>query len=182
MRNFLTLVTALALTGCAGAKIKQERVPLRPGGIAKGETIFVKEISADNATFTGDKSEDDKRVSDEKKIIKHGLASEIIIQLNKRGFVGKPYAPGAKGVVLDGVVTLFEHGSGAARAWVGMGAGSSNMHVDVKLHRGAETLADLEVIATSGGRGGLTAMASFLHAHMQDAAAKTVKYLEQRAN
>ena len=82
--------------------------------------------------------------------------------------------------MLEGKAPLFEHGSGAARALVGMGAGSSNLHLAITLHRGSFVLADFDVVATSGGRGGLISMSSFIHAHMTDASEKIAEYLENK--
>lgn len=170
------------LVSCAGAKIKDERVSLKAGAISKKDTILVKTISADGATFTGDKANDAQRVSEEKKLIKQLLADEIVVQLKKRGFTARHWDGKESGTLVDGTVTLFEHGSGAARMFVGMGAGSSNLHMNMKVSKGRETLADFTVIATSGGRGGLSSLSSFLQAHITDGAEKTAEYIAKQAN
>jgi hypothetical protein len=175
----LSFALMLVVTsGCVRAKIKDERFPIRPGSIAKSEVINVKRIDVDKAQFKGDKADDATRIAQEKRMLNQLLADQLIVDLKKRGFVGaKHFEQGSNGVLLEGTVTLFDHGSGAARYLVGMGAGSSNLHIDVKLTRDTETLADFTVVATSGGRGGIDAMGSFLEAHITDASEKITDYI-----
>lgn len=177
--GFFALLTVL-LTSCAGAKIQSETTPLKEGAFSKADTIYVKPISADQATFSGDRSGDVTRVNEEKSVIKQRLSSEIIAQLKKRGFKAAPWSASQNGVVLHGTVTKFEHGSAAARGFVGMGAGSSNLFVPMKLSKGRETIAEFEVVATSGGRGGVFSMSSFMDAHISDAGEKTAEYIAKR--
>jgi len=177
------MALVVAITGCARAKIKNETVSLQPGTVTKSTLILVKRISADDAVFTGDKADDTKRINDEKKIIKTTLTEDVVGQMKKRGLNAQVYNDKApKGaVVIEGTVVRFEHGSGAARALVGMGAGSSNMVTRVKAHKDNETVSEFEVIATSGGRGGLNSMSSFLEAHLIDASEKIAEYVAERA-
>lgn len=181
--SIITAVALLTLIGCAGAKIKNERVALKADAISRTDVILVKEISADKAVFSGDKSGEKDRVDQEKKQIKMMLHDEIANALRKQGFVNaKVYSPGAataNAVIVDGSVTAFEHGSAAGRMFVGMGAGSSNMFVDLKVTRGKNLLTDLQVVATSGGRGGVFSMGSFMKAHVEDAAKQTAKYFDK---
>lgn len=177
----LGLVAVILLWGCAGAKIKNENVKLEAGALTKTDKIFVETISADHATFTGDKAEDSKRIAEEKTLIKELFAPEIIAQLKKKGFQASRPEKGQKGITLTGNISLFEHGSAASRMFVGMGAGSSNLHMNVKLQKEGKTISDFDVIATSGGRGGLSAVSSFLKAHIEDGAEKTAEYLDKNA-
>ncbi len=173
--------SALLMLGCARGQIKNERVIPQAGNFTKSEVILVKPTVTDQMKVTGDKANETSRVNEEKTIIHDRLAEQLIGDLVKKGFKAKRYVAGDKGLVLETTAFLFEHGSGAARALVGMGAGSSNLHVLVKLHHGADTLADFDVIATSGGRGGLISMSTFIHAHLTDASEKTVEYLDKHA-
>lgn len=180
--SFKWVVLSLALivlVGCARGQIKQERTSLQAGAVSKTETILVKPFEASQMRVTGDKADEAARVHQEKVFLNQGLSEQLISDLKKKGFNAKRYSPSEKGAVLEGSVPLFEHGSGAARALVGMGAGSSNLHLAVKLHRGNTTLADFDVVATSGGRGGLISTGSFIDAHISDASEKIVEYLEK---
>ena len=83
-------------------------------------------------------------------------------------------------MLVDGAVTKVEHGSASARAWVGMGAGSSNMYITVRVYKGARNLiGDFDVVASSGGSGGFMAMGSFVEAHVRDGARKTAEYFSK---
>ncbi len=186
MKTTHFIAVIFILLGCARAQIKNEILAYKAGTITKSDVILVKPISADSAIFTGDKSEEKKRVEDERKIIKESLSTMIVEQLNKAGFSAKVYTPSEKILdntyLLEGKVTRFEHGSGAARMLVGMGAGSSNMYIPVKVFnaKSKKSVAEFEVVATSGGRGGLISMGSFLDAHMADASEKIAQYLGEK--
>lgn len=178
----LTLVLPLLLA-CAGAKIKNETVSLKSGAITKSDTFLVRTVGADNAQFSGENCEPD-RVSQEKTIIKQRLAEKIVEALTKKGFKAKLHSGSSdtNAVTLQGDVTAFDHGNSASRTFIGFGAGSSNMSVNLKAFKGRESLAEFQVIATSGGRGGLTAIGSFLNAHIGDAAEKTAEYFHKKVN
>lgn len=181
--HFLTAIFALSLVACAGAKVKNERVMLQKGAFSKADVLLVKDVSADNAVFSGDKAGDTQRVNEEKHTVKSQFANQLIVWLKKKGFNAKPYAKGGSGKILEGVVTKFDHGSAAGRAFIGMGAGSSNMVIAFKLMSEKNApLADFDVVATSGGRGGVFSMGSFMEAHLSDGAEQTAEYLSKKAN
>ena len=182
----LTLCGAMAVSfvGCAGAKVKNERVPLKNGTLTKADLILVKEISADNAIFIGDKSADKDKVDEEKKRIRIELPEEIVQRLQKKGFNAKAFTgnSAANAIILEGSVGKVDHGSAAARAFVGMGSGSSNMVIDIKITKAKVAIADFQIVASSGGRGGWTSMGSFIKAHIVDAASRTADYLAKHAD
>jgi len=175
----LTALLIVSVIGCARAKIRDERLPLQSGAINSAEVILVKEVTAEKAWFSGDKANDSARIVQEKTIIRERFTALLIDWLRKKGFKPQPYSAelANKAPVLETVVTGFDHGSGAARALIGMGAGSSNMEIRVRLTRGQKTLSDFDVVATSGGRGGLISMSSFLEAHITDGTEKIADYL-----
>jgi hypothetical protein len=82
----------------------------------------------------------------------------------------------AKGIVLSGKVTKIGHGSGAARYFVGMGAGQANMMTDFLLEdrTAKKTLGKFEIIATSGAesRGG-----SYMERHLADGSKKVAEVI-----
>ena len=65
---------------------------------------------------------------------------------------------------LDAFACVADRGSGATRAMVGMGAGASTLRTRYKITHGDQMLADFDIAATSGGRGGLISTGSFLQA------------------
>ena len=155
--------------------------PLVKGSINKSQVIYVEPISAKNAVFSGDKSGDKSRTDQERQAIDASYKQRIVDALKAKGFNAKIASGRVKsGLVLSGAVTKFEHGSAAARIMVGMGAGSSNIYttlqVDDRDH--AKTLSKFEVIATSGGQGGIVASGSFMDTHMRDGAEKVATYFE----
>ena len=170
--------TAFALVGCAAFRVKHERVGLGENTINKTDLILVKEISADRAHFTGDKSAEEARVTGEKSQIKSQLSDEIVTNLKDRGFNAKLASAGGAGAfVIEGAVTEFDHGSAAGRLF-GAG-GSSTMTADLKIIKGKTTVADIEVQGVSEGTG-FTAMGSYLKPLMKNIATQTAKYISTR--
>jgi hypothetical protein len=171
------LVLALVLTGCAGGKMGKVDKEIDRSAIDKATPIYVEMVSAKDTTFSGDKAKDTTRLSDERYAIQNKYHVQIIEALKKRGYTAQVAKPGLKkGLVLSGAVTKFEHGSGAARMLVGMGAGSSNMFGEFKLEDRAQAkvLTKFEVIATSGGNSN---SGSFMEAHLTDGAKKVAEYI-----
>jgi Domain of unknown function (DUF4410) len=176
------LIACALLVGCAHGKMGMVEHQLAHGALQKGETIYVEPISADAAAFSGDKAGDAQRVGEEKALIKSRFARQIADELRKKGFAAQAVTERPKsGVVLSGHVTRFEHGSAAARILVGMGAGSSNLYTDFELANVAtkQVLSKFEVIATSGGNGGLQSAGGYIDAHLNDGAEKTAEYISE---
>ena len=105
LRDVIFLISVFTLLGCAGAKIRNERVALQRGAISRQDPVLVKPISADNAYFVGDKSGDAGRVDEEKQIIRAQLARDIVEALNERGFHANSLAKPGSAVVLEGKVS-----------------------------------------------------------------------------
>jgi len=180
MRKLTGLLLSTLMLGCAHAKMGAVEAPLESGSITKDTKIYVLPVTTDNLVVTGDKAKDEARISEEKTIIEGRFAKMIVDQLIKKGYKAELVTGSQKkGVVITGHVTRFEHGSGAARMWVGMGAGSSNLFTDFKIEDRSKgsTLSKFEVIATSGGRGGLAATGSFMDAHLEDGSKKVAEYV-----
>lgn len=180
MKSARYLIFALALGACAHGKMGAIEQPLESGVLSKSTPIAVEKISANDAAFSGDKSADVTRVNQEKREIEDRFAQMVVSQLVKRGYKASvSEGPVKSGVVLSGKVTKIEHGSAAARIFVGMGAGSANMFTNFKLEdrTTGKVLSKFQVIATSGGRAGLMAAGSFMEAHLEDGSTKTAQYL-----
>jgi hypothetical protein len=174
------LILFLFVVGCAHGKIGAIEQGLQKGSIDPANTIYVPTISTANTAFSGDKSAKQEKVDEEKKQIEQRFNRDIAEQLRKKGFKAEAVSVLPKtGLVLIGSVTRFEHGSAAARIFVGMGAGSSNMFTDFQLKDVAteKTLAKFEIIATSGGNGGLQAAGGYIKAHLIDGSEKTAEYI-----
>jgi hypothetical protein len=86
-------------------------------------------------------------------------------------------------LALSGEVTGYDPGDAASRALVGFGAGSSNMRTSFTLENyyDGNTVTQFEVIATSGGNGGLQSIGSYLETHLKDGANKAADYLAGKA-
>jgi hypothetical protein len=165
---------------CAHGKLGKVDQALEKGAITKSQTIYIETISAKEIEFTGDKAADVKRTNEERAAIEELYSRKIALALRAKGFDAKPVtAPVKAGIVISGRVTRFEHGSGAARALVGWGAGSSNLYTNFKIEdrSQAKLLSKFEVIATSGGQGGLANTGSFMEKHLADGAEKVVDYI-----
>lgn len=177
MKLLMGLFVVLSVVSCAGGKLGKIEQELDRSRVTKSTPIFVEMVSAKDTVFSGDKADDTARLSDERYAISNRYHLQIVEALKKRGYQAEVATPGRKkGLVLSGAVSKFEHGSGAARALVGMGAGSSNMFGEFKLEdRGAaQTLTKFQVIATSGANSN---MGSFMDAHISDGAKKVAEYL-----
>jgi hypothetical protein len=181
MNRLYWIVIASLTMSCAHGKMGQVDQELATGSVSKTALISVETISAREARFSGDKSGEEKRVNEEKAAIENSYSQRVADALRKKGYNAKAVSGAAHGLVLSGKVTRFEHGSAAARIMVGMGAGSSNIFTDFKLEDRdkAKTLSKFEVIATSGGRGGLAAAGSFMDSHMEDGAEKAADYIDK---
>ena len=181
MKHFITALVLASFLGCAHGKMGTISKELDLNSFDKSKAITVNVITADGIEFSGDKANDETVKLSESKTIEAVYNIRIADELRKKGFQAKVSTgkPANSGIVLNGKVTKFEHGSGAARFWVGMGAGSSNLYTTFTLtdldHH--EDLAIFEVIGTSGGSGGWTAMGSFMNAHLIDGGKKVAQYL-----
>ena len=182
MKWFASLLCVSVLVGCAHGKMGTVDMALSKGAISKKTPIFIEPIDAKTMHVSGDKAADTVRISQERTEIESRYHRMIGDALKKRGYDAHS-TTGRKdsGIVLFGKITRFEHGSGAARALVGMGAGSSNLFTDLVLEDRSkkQVLARFEVIGTSGGRGGLGATGGFLKAHLEDGSEQTAKYIDE---
>ena len=180
MKNIFWISLCLFAMGCATGKMGKITKELDRTQVTKETLIAVLPVTTNNITFDGDKAHETQRTTEEKQRISENFHKIIVSELRRRGFnpmVGDTKKKGA--VILKGNVKFFDHGSAAARAMVGMGAGSSNMFTDFELIRRDDntTLTKFEIIATSGGRGGFSAMGSFMDAHLLDGAEKAAEYI-----
>ena len=180
MKNLGLSILLLMAVGCAGSKMGKVEQPIDRAAVNKTTTLYVYPVTAKDIKFEGDKSADTVRTDEEKKFITTQFHTMIVEQLRKKGYTAELTTKKKKGgFVVKGNVRHFDHGSAAARGLVGMGAGSSNMFTDFKIldMTNKKVLAKFEVIATSGGRGGWSAMGSFMEAHLEDGAEKVADYI-----
>lgn len=179
------LAFAVAALGCAASKVAIVKTPLQPGAVTKSQTFLVKPFAIENAVFTGDNTDDPAVVDRQKKRIPQELVTALLARLSKSGYKGEDdeSAAGTQDVVvIDGVITHVNHGSGAARAFLGMGAGAAWMKATIKLYKAgapSDTLAEFMIESTSGGRGGLFASGDFTTTNIADLANAIVTYLEK---
>ena len=181
------LFLAVAVAGCASGRVVAVVKPLPPGTVSKATELLVKPFAIEKAVFSGDNADIPAVVERQKKRIPAELVQTLVTTLLRSGYRARRYtadAGTAGAVVIDGSFTHVNHGSGAARAWVGLGAGAAWMLSDVKLYRAdkpAETLAEFKVESSSGGRGGLLAAGDFTTTNLVDLARSIVKFLDQYA-
>lgn len=176
------MVFAIVLTGCATAVIHQAQVSSGLNLAAESGTIYVKDFDASRAVFKGDYSDVAEKVAAQRARLPGVITKEMIDYLAKNGRRAVRYDGGASsaGLIVDGVVTEVDAGSGAARFWVGMGAGSSRVKANVRVYRTSNTstpIAALEIEGHSGGRGGLTGYADWIGTNSKDIALKVGKFL-----
>jgi hypothetical protein len=183
MKKLLVLISVSLLVSCANGKLGRVEQPLEKDSLSKSEVIYIEPISAMETTFSGDKSTEEERLTEERKKIESTYDRQIADALIAKGFnvkVGK--APTKSGKVIAGKVTRFDHGSASGRFWMGaFGVGASKLYTDVKIHDNStgKTLALFEVIATSGGRGGIIALGSFIDSHLNDGSKKIAQYITE---
>ena len=122
-------------------------------------------------------------MSEEKRVLRVQFANRLIIELKKRGFDARLYGKASGGKILVGKVLEFDHGSAALRGFIKQGFGASSMLVTFKvLSEKNAPLADFDVLASSGGKGGVFNMGSFMEDHIADASVQTAKYLDKKAS
>lgn len=180
MNKIVLLAIAAFMVGCAHGKLGKVDKELDRSVITKTTPIFVEPISTKQAAFEGyDENDGDKKSSDLRKI-ESGYASEIARALREEGYNANAVSTTAKtGIVITGNVTMIDRGSAAKRAWIGMGAGASNLETDFTIEDRSQrkTLSKFEIKATSGGRGGLSAAGSFVDEHISDGGEKVADYI-----
>lgn len=155
MKNVPTLISisliALFLYGCAGGEVANVITGLKPGDLSKNQAVLVKDFDTANTTFSGDNTDDVNIVKSQKKKIASAITASLSSRLKQNGFNVHDYGENNISndtVVIDGVVTRVNHGSGAARFMVGFGAGSAWMKTTVKMYRAQspdEVLAEFQV-------------------------------------
>lgn len=170
-------IATLILAGCAHGKMGKVEHAVDSSAISKTTPIYVEQIDPSAATFTGDKANDTNTQSSEKNQIQHTYNMRIVDALRAKGYtatVAKEKV--TKGIVLSGKVTKIGHGSGAARYFVGMGAGQANLITDFHLEdrTAKKTLGKFEIIATSGGE---SRPGSYMEKHLEDGSKKVAEYI-----
>lgn len=178
----LRLVFAIILSGCATAVIHDARVSSGVNLAAESGIVYVKDFDTSRAVFKGDYSDVPQRVAEERARIPDIITREIIDDLAKKGRRAVRYDRGAgsAGLIVDGVVTQVDSGSGAARFWVGMGAGSSKVLANVRVYRASNVsapVASLEIEGHSGGTGGAFGYQDWIGANCKDIALKIGEFL-----
>lgn len=177
MRLLMAIALSLGFVGCAKGKMGKIDQEIDRSAVTKTVPIYVESISTKDTMFSGDKAGDLQRVKEEKTAIESRYHAMIVEALKKRGYNAQ-IAKGKEkaGLIVSGHIFKFEHGSAAARGFVGMGAGSSNLIGDFKVEDKAagKTLSKFQVIGTSGGNSN---MGSFLEAHLKDGSDKVAEYI-----
>jgi hypothetical protein len=170
-------IAALVLAGCATGKMGKVEKALEAGAVTKTTPIIVEKIDTTDATFSGDKADNLDVRKTEKDTIEAVYYMRIVDALKAKGF-NATLANGkaTKGVVLTGKVIKIGHGSGAARHFIGMGAGQANLITEFHLEdRSAKkTLSKFEIVATSGAESGVT---SYMDRHLNDGSKKVAEYI-----
>lgn len=178
MRIHVLLVGILVLSGCATGKMGNIETPLAAGAISKTTPIYVEAVSTKDTFVSGDKSGNAKRVNEIKEKIATEYAGKIVEHLKKRGYNAQTAdGPSKMGLTISGDATKVENGSAAARYFVGMGAGSSNLFTNFTITDNVKkaTLAKFQIIATSGGESGV---GSYLDRFLNDGGKKLAEYVE----
>jgi hypothetical protein len=175
------LLASLAVFGCGGSSISNIRMQLAPGAIPRSEVLVVVPVDASRTVFEGDYSDDPPSVAQGRITLQTSYAPRLAAALQAAGLramVAGPTVP-PTAVFVNLQVTKFDAGSNAARAMVGFGAGASYLLTVVSVHRGQTPLAEFTVDATSGGRGGLGALGSWLDTHLAQSIDSITAYLSE---
>jgi hypothetical protein len=186
--RFVAVAFVLALvTGCrAPARIENVRTDVP--ALSRAEPFLVAPVTANEAKFSGDGAGNQQKIADEKKTIHETMAPRLVSKLAENGFAqaavlnGPSAAPDA--LVLEMALIRYNHGEGALRGNVGLGAGRSSVHFTCRLWKGAardKPVGDFDVSADSGNQGGWTNMGSFLDEHLRDATDALAEYLASKA-
>ena len=180
MNQFKSYLLLLLVVGCAHGKMGNIAKPLSGGSLSNAESISVTTVSASDALFSGDKSGDPARVAQSRAEIEDKFSKMIVEALRKKGYTADLANKSGKKnkLTLSGKVSQVKNGSSAARMLVGMGAGSAKMFTNFKLTNSKtnEVISGFEIIATSGGRGGVFAAGRFMSAHLTDGSNKVAEY------
>jgi len=141
------MVTLLAVTGCASTKIQNQQVAF--GQLPKPAHIYVYEIVATpndlpaNSTLVGLYSKDVPVQSAEQIAVGRKLGSQIQTELTKQivemglpAEFGFPQTTtGINDIVIRGAIISFDEGSAAKRVGIGLGTGSSELKLLLKVSR-----------------------------------------------
>jgi len=184
--SMVLVMVGLLLAGCAGAEITKTRLALEPGDITKNTLILINPVDATRTVFQGDFSDDPPSVAAGRKLLHDTFAQKAVDKLYNKGLNADIYSEKAlkshpDAAIVDLDVKTFDAGSNAARAMVGFGAGASYLLTDAKIYKNREIIADFTIDANSGGRGGFTAIGSWLNNHIDDSVRILVNYLLSNA-
>jgi hypothetical protein len=173
------LLASVAGFGCGGSSISNFRMQLAPGAIRRSEVLVVVPVDASRTVFEGDYSDDPPSVAQGRITLQTSYAPRLAAAMQAAGLRAMVAGPGVPpdAVFIYLQVTKFDAGSNAARAMVGFGAGASYMLTVVAVRRGQAPLAEFTVDASSGGRGGLGALGSWLDTHLAQSVDSITAYL-----
>lgn len=173
-------------------KSKKEKIAFQPFAfpVAADQAILVKEFDIDKAEFRGDKSQKEDAVQRLKNSIPSELGGALLGELKAAGFTADFYSKEAAAktpdaLVVEGVITLVNQGSGATRVWIGMGAGSARIDATIKITKAqdpATALTEFELKPSSGGKMGVLAGGSQISGCIDQLAKKIAKRFEITAH
>jgi hypothetical protein len=173
------------LAGCPHATITQVSKELPSAAITNSNLVLIKKFKIDDAIFTGDGADDPKVVDDQKKKIPSWLTEELIKQFAEAKIDAKPYSKEdtkSEALVIDGIITHVNNGSGAARVWWGFGAGAAGIKARVNIYKADSpdnSLAAFNLESTSGGAGGSFGFADYSWRNTKNLATQIVEYMKK---
>jgi len=174
---------AAALTDCATSKVEEVKATSDNVQFTKTDLIYVKDFDATNAIFKGEYSNVPEKVAVNRLLVQQIISMETINRLAENGYTAQRYSADApsNAIIVEGKVTLVDSGSAATRFWVGFSAGASTVQANVKIYRASElnkTLTDLDMVGSSGGRGGLSGgYKDWIEANSKDLGIKLADYI-----
>ena len=143
------------LNGCGCGNLTNIKTNLKQGDVNRHQTILVKDFDTTHTSFSGDNATDKNVVKVQKQRIAYDIKILLISKLNQNGFKAYDFNEvnnTDNAIVIEGIVTRINHGSGAWRFMVGFGAGASWMETTVSVYKAeniSNILAEFQVQSSS---------------------------------
>jgi hypothetical protein len=182
IQKLLVFLTCVAVVGCQSVNVKDVRSESSAREtLAAAEKIYVRPFTMDNTVIKGDLggSKKEGRLQQWPQDIAQLVVADLT-PYKPCEVIGPDVKPD-KGVVLEGNFDTIDGGSGAARFWVGMGAGESILRVTCRMHEASKpdvTLYEFQARGGSKAEGGLLGAMDTMDKNVQNAAHHIAKFVK----
>ena len=129
--------TLLGIFGCGGGSVSYVAKDPSRSVLPRPNLFLVKDFEIKDAIFKGNNIDDTAFISAQRRRIPKELKNNILGQFAQRNLTAQAYSKDAvntpDALVVDGSITEVNNGSGAARFWIGFGAGKAKIKAKVKV-------------------------------------------------